>query len=112
VSGHTPGPWELVPESDDHEGSLFVVSEYEVKNGCASAHWIAECDLQEDEGQNRANARLIAAAPDLLEAATEMLTELRRLRDSSPAEWDELVDVGLCNAWDGIKAAIAKAEGK
>lgn len=45
--------------------------------------------------------------PDLRAAASAMMRELRRLRDTNPAAWDALVDPGLCTAWDGLKAAIA-----
>lgn len=76
MSGHTPGPWEVLPESDSHEGPLNIVSEYEEKGGRASANWIAECDLQSDEAQNRANARLIAAAPDLFDLCNKAVVML------------------------------------
>ena len=94
MSGHTPGPWEVLPESDSHEGPL-----------------IAECDLQSDEAQNRANARLIAAAPDLLEAlrasvaATDReLEAFRRNLGRNPLVMPEWLA--------GARAAIAKAEGR
>ena len=111
MSGHTPGPWEVLPESDSHEGPLNIVSEYEEKGGRASANWIAECDLQSDEAQNRANARLIAAAPDLLEAlrasvaATDReLEAFRRNLGRNPLVMPEWLA--------GARAAIAKAEGR
>ena len=53
---HTPGPWEI-REVD----GLFAIAH--------SGGWILESD---DEQQDRADAKLIAAAPDLLEALREL----------------------------------------
>jgi hypothetical protein len=61
VSAHTPGPW--VAELD--ESPLFVKpSSMSYPVICDMVPRDADCFTQEDE----ANARLIAAAPDLLEA--------------------------------------------
>lgn len=100
---HTPGPWALhirgkhgavtIPES----GPYVCTVEGAYRDGDSD-----ELPLED--------ARLIAAAPELLEASKAILAELRRWRDNKPEQWDEMVDAGMCNAWDGIKAAIAKAE--
>jgi hypothetical protein len=50
-----------------------------------------------------ADKRLIAAAPDLLEALTVMLRSANPNRDDHPAMW---------SAWGQARAAIAKAEGR
>ena len=62
MAEHTPGPWKVVPGYFDGE---FVV----VKDGPAgpSAMGITTVDGR-GYSQNEANADLIAAAPDLLEA--------------------------------------------
>jgi hypothetical protein len=75
--GHTPGPWTTEPVSDDFEGPINVVSEYvSSRYGRTSANWIAECDLQDDRvAENHANARLIAAAPDMLAFVEYVLEE-------------------------------------
>jgi len=104
MSGHAPGPWEVLPESDSHEGPLNIVSEYEEKGGRASANWIAECDLQSDEAQNRANARLIAAAPELLNALKDLVRH-DRIED----ERDHLP---TCLEREQAEDVIAKAEGR
>lgn len=55
-----------------------------------------------------ANARLIAAAPDLLEA-------LQRLSQISDEIWVQMSDDesrAMREAWDQADAAIAKAEGR
>jgi hypothetical protein len=65
---HTPGPWEFVPKltaSENHKG-FFVRAEKATKNG----KWaLAEVQPGNEDGKlGEANARLIAAAPDLLKA--------------------------------------------
>jgi hypothetical protein len=57
---HTPGPWEV----RDHEG-LFAIAH--------PTGWVMESS---DEQQNRTDARLIAAAPDLLEACKAALAAI------------------------------------
>lgn len=67
--------------------------------------FIARCDVKSmidppgvREAQNEGNARLIAAAPDLLEAAKAMV---------EPAG-----EIAYRERWMALKAAIAKAEGR
>lgn len=64
---HTPGPWVITPEGQvtDRNGRIIVVtvSGHNIPNPAypkGSLHYLAE-----DDG-GEANARLIAAAPDLL----------------------------------------------
>lgn len=86
--GHTPGPW------------------YEMTKG--ENQYQAEVS-QEGTGRtialtytgNDADVRLIAAAPELLAA----LTDLVRLRDATFAATDKAWAIGIVNA----RAAIAKA---
>jgi hypothetical protein len=55
---HTPGPWEFLPPDDGNCGAIT-----------AKTGWI--CDFAEEPSD--ANARLIAAAPDLLEALQHLM---------------------------------------
>ena len=83
---HTPGPWKAIE-----------CAVYRSDNGDKVADtWLAKPSV----GAKKANARLIAAAPDLLEAARE-------------------ANKALCHHGLGedpalmmLQAAIAKAEGK
>lgn len=62
---HTPGPWVVRDRwyiHVDHEGETYCHAE--VKCGPTIPH---------DSPEHEANARLIAAAPDLLTAVTELL---------------------------------------
>lgn len=89
---HTPGPWQLKPEESDvgyvRIRGTRLGERYKIANVLhSSAEYL---DIQE----TKANARLIAAAPDLLEA----------LQDA--ALW---VDGDLKIK---VRAAIAKATGE
>jgi hypothetical protein len=111
VSGHTKGPWEIVPYSYEEE-RLQIVSEYqELGGGKRRANWIAECDLQDDQEENKANARLIAAAPELL---TELKWALERLEQwsSNASGGDDAKMERSMKFYERIRTAIAKAEGK
>ena len=100
MSKHTPGPWSQVPQSD---GSTLIARRYETGNQMKPmglrivGFTMARKDsLQEDE----ANARLIAAAPELLEALKDMLD----------GHEDACTGYGE-GAADKARAAIAKATG-
>lgn len=90
MSGHTPGPWCAVDV--DHAVAICTVDGHTVADVFAMAD--AECGVTTD-----ANARLVAAAPDLLEALQEAHEALDGVRPYT---------VGLMNA---INSAIAKATG-
>jgi PAS domain-containing protein len=94
---HTPGPWEI---SKNEAGELDIC---EAGAGNMIAD-LAKCKNAE------ANARLIAAAPDLLEALRGSVEWLRTLREENEAAVIESAPDGfsLCDA-EGI---IAKAEGR
>jgi hypothetical protein len=89
---HTPGPWGI---SGKEERDLGTLSPGFLE--ISSAHdvcWIAKVQIHTPEGE--ANARLIAAAPELLEALKAVVA----IADRSTDEFDR------------ARAAIAKAEGK
>lgn len=89
---HTPGQWFINRESSDcHDGKLSI----EVYGD----YFIA----QVDEGVcQEANARLIAAAPELLEALKKLASI-----DFGSHGWDEFAE----NAAREARSAIAKATG-
>lgn len=98
--GHTPGPWRV--DETKALGSYGVWTDYAVNPGYDGAGYQEMvCSMRPTESklpreQRDANARLIAAAPDLL-AACEMVLD----------------DPGLTeSANDVIRAAIAKAATK
>jgi hypothetical protein len=106
------------PCSDDFDGAISVVSEYSRKGARRTANWIAECDLQDDRvEENHANARLIAAAPELLAAcqgALEEFSEWEGPEEDVPAEQyaaSARARNKAVRAYEAIRAAVAKAEG-
>ena len=113
TSKHTPGPWELIPprpydgDDDDLQGSFYT------PGGIEGADGSPVCLLGDPSGsgtmfENAANARLIAAAPDLLEAAQEFqrlgLVILSAVNFADGANLDEVT-----RALNSARAAIAKA---
>lgn len=93
---HTPGPWTAKP----HGNHCFLMSENAQGFYCV-------CDVDTATEQGRANARLIAAAPDLLEALTELVTRRERASAKVGGSPD-----GSDNRYARARAAIAKAEGR
>lgn len=92
MTKHTPGPWRIAQQS-----SPFP--------------WVIESELREDEiahapinsgnthAEDQANARLIAAAPDLLEALEAVVASASPHPVEHPA---------MTKAWGIARAAIAK----
>lgn len=108
MSTHTPGPWDfrgsLGPTSNPHLKGPHVVeaangSQIAILNGWRS-------DVSE------ANARLIAAAPELLDALTRMLKQFPADSDLYAAGWDSSAINEACDAYDAARAAIRKATGE
>jgi hypothetical protein len=95
---HTPGPW-TAEQDTANKNDRFILSG---RNG-AFSHWQGwAVDGVTTEEEDAANARLIAAAPDLL-GACRVLYRIAGLR----LRGDPVAEVALANAL----AAIEKAEG-
>lgn len=90
---HTPGPWQLKglnpPRIYADEGKEII----------------AQCDSggEMTQGQEKANARLIASAPELLEALEMLNNEFKRLPQSLGYKYTHTGKVDLI---------IAKAKGE
>jgi hypothetical protein len=93
----TPGPWEVYDQGKDDGGEYgcFVRSTTD-----PIADWIA-CDIQ-----NRSDAHLIAAAPDLLAELKHLVRLLEPALSNGQANVPGLATIN--KAW----AVIAKAEGR
>jgi hypothetical protein len=112
MSNHTPGPWKMVSKVHFETGLTYVSVQPEtpdaerdrplaMANGdyhvCRMSHTAAQHRINLYE----ANARLIAAAPDLLAAAKRFF-----ILEVETCECD------ACTGWaKDLKAAISKAEG-
>lgn len=98
ITGHSPSPWQ-VNFSDEPYGDI------EVKGGNRSIAklWLDDAPVHDYNEQQRANARLISAAPDLLEAL-ENLVDNYRTKDGCMKTLKHFINEA--------EKAIAKAEGK
>ena len=107
MSGFTPGPWWVDPDYyRDVQGGGFEISTAFARSDLKGVFRIEGKKLPTKK-QAKANARLIAAAPDLLEALTEARGVLR----------DYIAAAGPIDGADSrllarIAAAIAKATGE
>ena len=88
MSAHTPGPWAYRPSNNGH----FIAGTGENSGYLAE---VRQCRSKQDV---RADARLIAAAPELLESLQSVLNSC-------------LDSQGLADAYKQARAAIAKVEG-
>jgi hypothetical protein len=108
MTKHTPGPWKAQPR-EFPEGQWFLEGQWEVVSTCENERLIAEAAPHIDSDSEEANARLIAAAPELLEA----LVGLMRVMPVLPA--DAKTVRGIEQQYDAAhraaRAAIAKATG-
>lgn len=104
-SKHTPGPWAISKINQRIDIiSADTLSAKKLSKESNSGFIIAECFGDDDK---EANARLIAAAPELLEALQRLVTEASVSVYKYRPDADN-VHKAVCLA----KTAIAKAEGK
>jgi hypothetical protein len=69
MTKHTQGPWTVSNKTD------ISGIENDPENGCVGFVDVAHVYLRTVQGRTEANARLIAAAPDLLEALREIAAD-------------------------------------
>lgn len=100
MSAHTPGPW-LTDRNNCHAGQIATI------HHCIGNDWVEVWTDKWCEGDRlteevmEANARLIAAAPDLLAALESALHVMNN--ECDPDEY--------ATPFANIRAAIAKATG-
>ena len=103
MTKHTPGPWQI---GYDYDGSISVDSVNPVRINLTTAGTVVIADICEHKDaehfSSEANARLIAAAPEMLEALQLCRWHMYEHASNTPD-----------NAFEKLCAAIAKAtEGK
>ena len=102
MSTHTPGPW-LVQAGDEWADGIVTLEGHN-ENGTPMYWTVASYNRRRDEAD--ANARLIAAAPELLEALQALIAEyepnLKAFATDAPRK----------AKWEAACAAIAKAAGE
>lgn len=113
---HTPGPWTLLPEEADKDylriRGTRLGARYKVANVHMPRLWESHYVLRDRENaESVANARLIAAAPELLEAAKLVLEWYEAEDNHSGTDFYQRMQ--MCrDSEDAIRAAIAKATGE
>lgn len=102
MSEHTPGPWKW--EAQDASMTILGTAE-NVDEGCVL--WCIRCKACQSRPDalrcgmpSEADARLIAAAPDLLEACKELRTSLMLTRDNIIRE--SKLDAKAASRWEGV----------
>lgn len=99
TTGHTPGPWGYDPN-----GPAIIATTVPMWGGDEGAPRLRVVDLTAAMGGNAtADARLIAAAPDLLESLRLVLPLAERYLKSAPTHPDNA-------KLETARAALVKAE--
>lgn len=100
---HTPGPWSV-----RNKGGRESVISNPAGNEATNGTFIADCMVSSAYRtieETKANAKLIAAAPELLEAARKMVEAFK------DKQFDDSSDPMRTAKW-ALLNAIEKAEGK
>lgn len=100
---HTKGPW--TTDEDDHDAPHQNIKVKAGKHHTVCTVWIDDAPVRNFNSAQQANARLIAAAPELLAALKFIVSEW-----GYDGHGGELED-GESEVIDKVRAAIAKAEG-
>lgn len=100
----TPGPWRI--EAGQTGGWAIEVDEPRFMVLCARAPWPEHIE------ESEANARLIAAAPDLLESLRVLIDEIDRWEEAVVKIVPAFTRAGKWESLESARAIIAKAEGK
>lgn len=114
---HTPGPW--IVDTEPYEVLSYESNDRWIVRGpdglqhVASVYFDQPGDVAPTD-EDASNARLIAAAPDLLSAAEELIDQLEGIGIVSD---DPTIDEGLWHGAEGlttarVRAAIAAAKGE
>ena len=117
MNAHTPGPW-VASEETTHDAKDALLSCFEV--GTDGYYRGSVCSIQSADhirgisrAEARANAQLIAAAPDLKAAAHETISALHEeypiFAESDDDYIYDTLGSSLAVAYFSARAAIAKA---
>ena len=99
---HTPGPWKVV-----RERRRFNIHDGPLNQGLATCY-----ETGGTLGRAEANARLIAAAPELLEIAKRAIVNLNDWAASEEEREYDITAEGLRSLSRALGEVIAKAEGR
>lgn len=102
MSNHAPGPWQITQYTNYHGWSVCAEG-----HGCIAERWYPAERSAEENQIMEATSRLIAAAPDMLEA---LKLARNRMSHRYDCGWQSFE--GCQCEIRQIEAAIAKAEGR
>ena len=105
MKAFTPGPWTFMPTTSRANHASVIGA----KNGDGFTPWVCHMQSADIELSN-ANARLIAAAPDLLAALVEMVAQDGEAIKDAKAFGIPFPPEMLAT-YNAARAAIAKATG-
>jgi hypothetical protein len=109
---HTPGPWwfsqhDSIGRYDIGQGDVVMF-----RSVLRSDSGPGEAPITDNRDEHtQANARLIAAAPDLLEALRAATNDIALAAETAKARGNDAVFAELTSHLRIYRAAIAKAEG-
>ncbi|SOB60622.1 conserved protein of unknown function [Pseudodesulfovibrio profundus] len=95
--GHTPGPWVFDKNLDVSQGGKFTSDQDDI---CFVNHEVGDRDGFANYDTAKANAALIAAAPDMYDALKDTLNSL------------EVAGADFTNEMYAIRQVLAKAKGE
>jgi hypothetical protein len=118
VSGPTPGPWEYLGFTNIWSSGGYKIwtvrlphhANASVPPPAASERFVLVEGWSGSEAE--ANARLIAAAPDLLEALEDFLADFETWELADHPEGIPVMEPGFADIVDNARAAVKKARGK
>lgn len=126
MSKHTAGPWVIIPGDDEWSQGRIATIEPKPETMIETNYWtVAEVNSRRNERE--ANAFLIAAAPELLEALEGMLENEHQRKfeswlsskspsgdcDSVQSQWVESSDyLDFLDSYEDEIKVIAKAKGE
>ena len=99
MSDFTPGPWKIV----DYKGGVFIAANLGYSENDPGDDLIAGIEGNKEHPENKANARLIAAAPAMYEALRE-IAYTTIMGQTALSAYQEMKEIA--------KAATALAEGE
>ncbi len=107
-ASHTPGPWRAVKNA----GTCYILPPFGNDDACITSVYVK--GNGQNASKNLANARLIAAAPELLVALEKFVATVKATggldHHGAPKADPEWLDLG--DAYTAAKSAITKAKGQ
>lgn len=96
MAEHTPGPWTIEEYGDDDAPALVIHKDTETR-----VCFMATPGSYGDPAKIEADARLIAAAPDLLALAKAMMQAIETCEDQPIMAWRGAIALHIAKATNG-----------